>query len=202
MAKSKSQKQQSKRGQRRRSEMVLDQRMSIPTQLYPGRDPTTPGRAHLRAIVELKGGQQALAFSYVDFNTWFAYARNILTPYHYFRVAEASVQVTPSGGAASLVTTAFNISNDVKGDTTALSILNDDYCAVSNALVRPVLRPPRSFWTMGARTWYNALDPVSGVPTESDCIAGAISLDTAGAGAGVACGYILVECVLEFHTLG
>lgn len=169
--------------------------------LYAGRSPSTPGRASVRTVVPLKGGQQAFALSYEAFSSWFAYARNILGPYRYFRIVDLKVQVLPSGGAASVITTAFNVTNDTFLDEGAIAIMNDDYCAIANAITRPVLRPPSKFWREAAREWYLSIDSVAGLPSTIDRVAGAINTDTAGVAAGVECGYITAEMAFEFHTL-
>jgi len=177
--------------------------MRTPTMLYPGRDASAPATARVRAIVVLTVGQQNLALSYLAFNSWFPYARSILGPYRYFRIRDLCVQALPSGGAASVTSTAFNVVNDVYSDTTAATILNDDYCALSNAITRPVLRPPSRYWLMGTRTWYTAIDPSEGLPSLEERTNGVINLDTQSGdlSAGSPVGYITVEASIEFHTL-
>lgn len=182
---------------------LLDVPMRTPTMLYPGRDASAPGVAHVRTVVTLVVGQQGLALSYLDFNTWFSYARAILGPYRYFRLRDLSVQVLPTGGAASLTSTAFNVVNDSYADAGANAILNDDYCALANAITRPILRPPSRYWAMGTRTWYSAIDPTAGLPGVEERVNGSLNFDTASGvlAPGTAVGYISVEASFEFHTL-
>lgn len=178
--------------------------MKVPQMMFPGRDPSTPGVAFVRSVVVLTIGQQNYGLSFTGFNPWFTYARQILTPYQYFRVKHLEVQVLPTGGAASTTSTAFNVTNSVYIDAGAANILNDDYCAIANGITRPVLSPPDQYWRVGTRSWYSCVDQsgTPAAPPAEEITNGSINLDTSGVGvAGTAVGYFTVCMVMEFHTL-
>ncbi len=184
-------------------ESLISAPMRTPTMQYVGRDASTPGVAFLRTSTTLLVGQQVFNIVFTDFATWFPYANSLLSSYRYFRVRNARVQVLPTGGAASLTSSAFNITNDDYNDGTAVNILNDDYAAIANAITRPVLQPPRRYWDMGNRTWYMSVNPAAGLPVLEDLSAGTINIDTTSGVlvAGTPVGYITVEMEFEFHTL-
>lgn len=164
--------------------------------------PANPGRVFLRGTVELFNGNAQYYFSYQSFGTWFGQARSVLTPFAMFRVNNARVSVKVSGGTASAHSVVFNVSNTYLADTGGVGILNDDYSGIASAAMCPYLQPPKSYWREGNRTWYVAVDPTSGVPTEVDIIAGSVSVNgSGGLTSGTVIGWVSIELELEFHTL-
>ena len=163
--------------------------------------PSTPGRASVRSTFEVFNVVNSTFLSYQDFNNWAGNVRSLLTPFLFFRVADVRVQARISGGTSSPNSIAFNLSNAYHADGTTVAILNDDYSAIATAAVQPTLRPPRSYWTQGARTWYAATDPVAAV-TQTDLVTGTISFEgSGGATPSYLVGWITVEMEIEFHTL-
>lgn len=164
--------------------------------------PSNPGKVFLRGAIELFNGDVQYYFDYNNFNTWFSQARSVLAPFTYYRVNEASVSVKISGGTASAHSVVYNISNSYMGDTTAVSVLNDDFSAIASSALCPVLHPPKSYWKNADRTWYVCLDPILGIPTQTDRIAGTVSFSGSGGANGLTViGWAVVELELEFHTL-
>lgn len=163
--------------------------------------PTNPGRVTIRSAFEVLSDAGSASIAYQGFSFWAGNVRSLLTPFQYFRVADLSVQARVAGGTASLFSIIYNVSNAVNTDTSAVTILNDDYSAVATAAIQPTLRPPKSYWSQAGRKWYNAVDPSSSVSL-TDLIAGTISYrGTGGILSTDTVGWIIVEMDLEFHTL-
>jgi len=163
--------------------------------------PQNPGKVLVRAAVELYLGEGQYYFSFDNFNTWCAQARAVLTPFAFFRVNDARVSVKIAGGTASAHSVIFNVSNTHAADSSAVAILNDDYCAIASAALCPTLAPPKVYWTQGARKWYNAIVSSTTGPTLVDTTAGCVSVAASGAAAGTIIGWLVVEMEIEFHTL-
>lgn len=171
-------------------------------------NPTNPGRAVMRGAVEMFNGAAEYKISYKSFEGWCNPARSLLVPFQYFRVTDVVVRPRVAGGAASAYSLAYNVSNNVIADTSTTAILDDDYAAVANAMVQPVLRPPQRYWQEGARTWYTAVDPtnptppVPATPLPQELVAGTISaFGSGGDEPTTVIGWMIIEFVLEFHTL-
>lgn len=166
--------------------------------------PSNPGRVLVRGALEVFNGDTARFLSYLDFNTWFPQARNLLTAFEYFRVSEANITVRVAGGTSSAHSVVFNVSNSPSSsaDTGAVAVLNDDYAAIASAALSPSLHPPRAYWTQGARQWYRAVDPTAAVPVAEDRIPGSVSYSASGGASGtIVVAWLVVELELEFHTL-
>lgn len=171
-------------------------------------NPTNPGRAVMRGAIEVFNGPSAYRLSYKSFNDWCGPARSLLVPFQFFRVTDVVVKPMIAGGTSSAHTMAFNVSNNNFVDITAVSVLDDDYAAVVNAAIAPVLRPPQIYWKGGSRNWYSAQDPTIGTPPIPDSpppqelIAGSVSVFGAGGALpSTIIGWMVIEFVLEFHTL-
>lgn len=167
-------------------------------------NPSNPGRAVVRGTVEIFNGSKVLFFQYNDFNSWCGPARGVLTPFAFFRVVAAEVTIRIAGGAGSAYTAVFNISNNYGGDGDAVAILNDEYSAMANGTLMPTIKTPLDYWKIGGRTWYNAVDPVAGVPSFPDTVAGEVSIFGAGGPTttpATPIGWAVVDMMLEFHTL-
>lgn len=164
---------------------------------------SNPGRARVHGVFEITSGTAGnAALSYTGFNSWCSQARNILTPFNYFRVSDLVVTPMVGGGTSSDFTIVTNISNSAYTvDTTATNILNDDYACMSTAALQPVLHPPRSYWRGGARTWFAASDESSGIPNLLDRTAGYISYLGVSSTASIVVGWMHVDLEIEFHTL-
>ncbi len=180
---------------------VSNGELGTPTS-WPGSSATNPGRAYARMVTEVFSTDDVRALSRDGFITWSSQLHGILTPYKFWRVADCTAEVLPIGGAASVYSVAFNVSNAPTGDTGIISILNDDYAGVATAILRPKLHPPKKFWAERPIDWYNyaaAGEPAYSPPSS---IAGAISLSgNGGAVPGTVIAYLVVELVVEFHTL-
>lgn len=203
MTKTKSQKQRSKqvatRQSRRRTQRAPDGVVSGPM-AWPGSSASTPGRAHVRMVTEVFSSDDHRPLSHAGFATWSSQITGLLSPYKYFRVAEADVEIIVSGGAASQYAVAFNVSNAPDYDTGASAVLNDDYAAISTAVIRPKLHVPAKYWDGRPRDWYYNVTSTSA--TDSEKVAGVISLSgSGGAGATTVIGYMVLDLTLEFHTL-
>jgi hypothetical protein len=169
---------------------------------WPGSSAANPGRAHIRMVTEVFSSNDLRPFNKFGFETWSSQVAGILTPYRFFRVAEATAEVLVSGGAASPYSVAFNISNNATGDTGIGSVLNDDYSGVSTALIRPKLTPPKSYWDHRPIDWYSYMDSTESGYAAPTCVAGMISLSgSGGATESTVIGYLVVDLVIEFHTL-
>lgn len=165
---------------------------------------TAPGRATVRGSVELFNGSQAFAMGFSEFNNWCGPARGILSPFAFFRVAEASVRVLTSGGSSSAISVAYNISNTFRYDNDMVSVLNDNYAALATGAMSTVITPPSSFWKDRSMNWFSAVDPISGSPTDAERVAGVVSVFTSGAPVttpATVAGWAIIDMVLEFHTL-
>lgn len=176
--------------------------LGMPT-AWPGSSAIAPGRAYVRMVTEVFPTLDFRSFSKAGFATWSSQITGILTPYKYFRIAMADAEVVVNGGAASPFSVAFNITNAYTTDTSVSGLLNDDYAAVSTAMIRPKLSPPSSYWSGRPMDWYAfALTTDPGLPPSNTITAGSVTL--AGTGSAVpteVIGYLIVDFVLEFHTL-
>ncbi len=174
--------------------------LGMPT-AWPGSSATTPGRAYARMVTEVFNSLDSRTFSKAGFTTWSSQIAGILAPYKYFRVCDATAEVVVNGGAASPFAVAFNLSNGYTTDTDVGDILNDDYAAVSTAMIRPKLQPPKSYWATRPVEWYTyAASGDTGYALASSN-AGSITLNGTGGTTGQLVGYLIVDLVLEFHTL-
>ncbi len=114
----------------------------------------------------------------------------------------ADAEVIVNGGAASPYSVAFNVSNASISDTGVSGVLNDDYAAVSTALLRPKLHVPKQYWDQRPMPWYTYVSSSDPAYTESTAVAGVISLSGSGSTtASDVIGYLVVDLVVEFHTL-
>jgi hypothetical protein len=160
----------------------------------------SPGRVRVKTCVDVVNAVSYFTLSYSNFSAWCGQARNILTPFQYFRVVEFTSTVIVSGGAVSPYSVAFNLSNSNSHDTSTAGILDDDYSAYANALVQPLLQVPRSYLLDGARTWYNATD--ADPPSVIDRVQA--TMGYSGSGGDEVTDIIaiaVVEMVIEFHTM-
>lgn len=206
MAKTKSQKQRARAARRTRTtnnttrvNRPADGILGMPTS-WPGSSSTTPGRAHARMVTEVFSSDDSRAFSKAGFSTWSSQLDGLLSPYKFFRVCQADVEVVVIGGAASPYSVAFNVSNAPDHDTGIAAVLNDDYSAVSTAMLRPKIRTPMAFWNGRPHEWYYYVN--SGAATAFEMVAGGISLTgSGGATSGTVVGYLVIDLVVEFHTL-
>ena len=163
--------------------------------------PSNPGRVSIRSAFEVFNTNGSAAISFNGFSTWSSSLRSILTPFEYFRVNNLSCQARIAGGTASSFSIIYNVTNAPTVDSSSVAILNDDYAAVATASIQPTLQPPKPYWTQGARKWYNALDPATGLST-TDLIAGTISYrGSGGSTAADTVGWLIVDVDIEFHTL-
>lgn len=164
---------------------------------------SNPGRARVNGVFEVTSGTAGnAAISYTGFNSWCAQARAVLGPFNYFRVTDLILTPMVGGGTASDFTLLTNVSNSAYTiDSSAVTILNDDFSCMSTAALQPVLHPPRSYWKEGARTWYAATDESGGVPNILDRTAGYISYLGVSGTSGVVIGWMHVDLEIEFHTL-
>lgn len=163
-----------------------------------------PGRARLRGAVELVNGVRSVFLSYEALQTWFPKASSLLTPFVFFRIAEMEVSVRVAGGAGSAYSVVYNVSNTYQSDTTAVTILDDDFSALSTGAMTSSLRPPASFWRDGARRWYNVAVQSGGEPSNIDLTPASIGTYASGAATttpATVVGWLIVDVVLEFHTL-
>lgn len=181
---------------------VNDGILGMPT-AWPGSSAVTPGRAYVRMVTEVFPTLDTRHFNKAGFATWSSQVSGILAPYKYFRIVRADAEVVLNGGAASTFSVAFNISNAYTTDTTVTSILNDDYSGVSTAMIRPKLAPPASYWAGRPMDWYAfALTTDPGLPPANTVTAGGITLSGSGSAVPTdVIGYLLVDFVIEFHTL-
>ena len=164
--------------------------------------PSTPGKVSIRGTFEVFTAASAAFISFQDFGNWAGNVRSLLTPFLFFRVTDVRVHARIAGGTASAYSIVYNVSNAFHADSTSVAILNDDYSAVATAAVQPTIRPPKSYWNQGARTWYSATDLVAGNTTYTDLVAGTVSFEGSG---GIlptdVVGWLTVDMELEFHTL-
>jgi len=166
--------------------------------------PDRPGRASLRTTFEAIGTLRSLTLANVagvdGFPDWFPQAVSLLTPFSFFRITRLRFVTQISGGAASVYTVAANVTNDsATSDAGALTILNDDFAGVANALRPLVLEPPPGYFQQGSLKWYptdtNALDIV-------DYTMGSLSMvGFGGAAPDTVIGWHTVDVEIEFHTL-
>lgn len=179
----------------------------MPISRFPGSDPSMPGRALVRVAVPAivtTPGNLVLNISAtpvggsVSFATWFPQADRILSNFAYFRVRHLSVTPIVAGGAGSLYSIAFNVSNNYGVDNGTIEVLDDDYAAMATALHLPVLAPPRAYWDNGARKWYNTIGISAGMP---DVSAGSINVQCSGASLDSNVGWLMVQMEMEYHTL-
>jgi len=160
--------------------------------------PTNPGQVSLKGVIAVDSTTSGLYLSYSGFAIWSPQALAILTPFEFWRVKGFSVQALIAGGNISPYNVAFNLTNSpATPDSSVVSILDDDYAAIANASVQPILRPPNAYWDQGSRVWYRAI-----AGTTSEHIAGSIAINgTGGATAATVVGWMMIEMLLEFHTL-
>lgn len=162
-----------------------------------------PGRARVHGVFEITSGTAGnAALSFTGFNSWCSQARSILTPFNYFRITDLVLTPMVGGGTANDYTIVSNVSNSAYGiDSSAITILNDDFACMSTSALQPTLHPPRSYWRGGARTWYASTDEASGIPSLLDRSAGFISYIGISATANIVVGWMHVDFEMEFHTL-
>jgi hypothetical protein len=170
--------------------------------VYTGCGPATPGRAKLKSVIEIFNDSKVLYASYGQFDIWFGQARNVLSPFKYWRITDLQVEALVNGGAASPYSVAFNVSNSTDGDSSFGAVMNDDYSGLCTAMSRPVLHPPRHYWRESQMPWYQAKDQTGGVPPNGEVIAGAISAwGTGGALSTTVIGWLVIDIEIEYHTL-
>ncbi len=168
---------------------------------WPGSSAVSPGRAHVRMVTEVFNSLDARTFSKSGFETWSSQVHGILEPYKYFRVCDVAAEVIVNGGAASPFAVAFNLSNSYTTDADVGDILNDDYSAVTTAMIRPKLQPPKTYWAGRPYDWYTYAKSGDNGYSLATSNAGGITLNGTGGTAGALIGYLIVDLVLEFHTL-
>nr|WRQ65525.1 hypothetical protein [Tolivirales sp.] len=201
MAKSKPQRNMKRRATRANKRDVGKGILGMPT-AWPGSSAMVPGVASVRMVTEVFSSNDARFLSKDGFATWSSQVTGILSPYRFWRVARCDAEVVISGGAASTYSVAFNVSNAPSGDNGVTAILNDDYAAVSTALLRPKLQPPKMFWDGRPYDWYTFAGAGDTAYSEPNSIAGVVSLSgSGGATSGTVIGYLVLDLVLEFHTL-
>jgi len=202
MAKSKDMtKKTAKRAGRANRRNVNEGVLGMPV-AWPGSSAVAPGRATARMVTEVFSTVDRRAFSKNGFNVWSSQLAGLIAPYKYFRVCDCSAEVMIAGGAASTYSVAFNISNSYSTDTDLSDVLNDDYAGVATALIRPKLRPPKSYWATRPVNWYQISQ--EGDIGYSLALAQAGSVSLAGSGGATTTtviGYLVVELTVEFHTL-
>lgn len=164
--------------------------------------PDRPGRASLRTTFEAIGTARGLLLSNVmsgGYSDWFPQMVAILTPFCLFRITRLRFVTQVTGGAASLYTVAGNVTNDyTSADTNALSILNDDFAGVANAVHPLVLEPPSGYFQQGSLKWY----PTQGPGTAADTSQGTLSMIGFGGDIpATVLGWHTVDVEVEFHTL-
>jgi len=156
----------------------------------------------LKSVVEVVNGHTTHFYQYASFNNWFGQARQVLTPYKFFRIVDVKVEAMVDGGAASSYSIAFNASNAYQGDTNFGAVMNDDYAGLCTALTRPVLHPPRSYWRDTQMNWYLATDPDAGNPTSAETVAGCSSIwGSGGETPTTIVGWLVYTMEIEYHTL-
>lgn len=201
MAKTKPQRNMRRRSARANKRDVGKGILGMPT-AWPGSSAMMPGMASVRMVTEVFSTNDTRFLSKDGFATWSSQVTGILAPYRFWRIARCDVEVVVSGGAASAYSVAFNISNAPSGDGGVAAILNDDYAGVSTALLRPKLQPPKAFWDARPYDWYTYAGTGDSGYGEANCIAGVVSLaGSGGALTSTVIGYLVVDLVLEFHTL-
>lgn len=169
---------------------------------WPGSSAMMPGKASVRMVTEVFSTNDTRFLSKDGFATWSSQVSGILSPYRFWRIARCDAEVIISGGAASTYSVAFNVSNVPNGDVGITAVLNDDYAAVSTAMLRPKLSPSKAFWDERPYDWYTFLGSGDPSYTEPTTIAGVVSLSgSGGALSTTVIGYLVLDLVLEFHTL-
>lgn len=191
----------------RRRAQSASQTGIMPLSRFPGSDPATPGRALVRVAVPVFNGTSVTALalsatpvaSIVAFGDWFVQASALLASFRFWRVRSLTIEPMMTGGAGSLHSIAFNVSNTQDTDTGLSDLLNDDYSAMATAVHLPKLTPPRTYWDNGSRKWYNVVGGSASLP---DVAAGSICyLGSGGATDITVVGYLVVSLEMEFHTL-
>lgn len=169
---------------------------------WPGSSAIAPGRAYVRLVTEVFSTPDFRALSKDGFTTWSSQLSGVLAPYKFWRVARCDAEVIVTGGAASVYSVAFNVSNAPTIDTSPPAVLNDDYAGVATALLRPKLAPPKGYWDQRPINWYTYSGAGDAAYSPPVSVAGGISLvGTGGASDGVVIGYLVCDIVVEFHTL-
>jgi hypothetical protein len=162
---------------------------------------TQPGVARVRSAFELFNGSKTFAISYLGFNDWNSPARNLLTAFNFFRVVDYTMTVTTAGGTASPFTIAANVSNGAYADLSTTGILDDEYAGIANSATPLVVHPPPAYWNEGQMKWFYAIDPVAGIPTNAERLAGSLSFfGYGGTLPADVIGWCVVDMVIQFHT--
>jgi len=162
----------------------------------------SPGRASMRATFQVLSDTSHGGFSMTvadGFPSWAPKVATLLGSFKFWRLVDAKLTYTVTGGAASPYYIIGNVSNNpLTYDVSVIDVLDDDYAGVANGVEQLVLAPPKSYWRQGLSNW-----KTTGVASDLSLTSAGVFTFVGGGGATptTVVGWCTIDLEIEFHTM-